>query len=318
MIIFSDLHLDNDSADVCLGKILPGICEAARSSDRLVVFLGDWWHLRYRVDVRLQVAVRDELLRWHSHGVKVKILVGNHDQVNIAGRNALEVFDSLHHVDVYSNPMLEDSWVWLPYRTDTRHYHVLREYFPGRTVFVHQAFAGAWVNDGHFSSEGMDPKDFTGARVFAGHYHRRQRIEAKDAVILYVGSPRQVTAAEAGQPKGFCVLEGELAQFIDENWGPRYHRFVVGEGEQLDLTGVAQGDDVRVTVANAQECGRIGNQLDVMGVRHTVTPEVQPAEVRYGAQGAQGLRDYAAIWAKEHGEDSDRLLRVFDSMVGVA
>lgn len=317
MIIFSDLHLNNDSAEVCLGKILPGICEAARNSDRLAVFLGDWWHLRYRVDVRLQVAVRDELFNWAAKGVRLKILVGNHDQVNVVGRNALEVFDSLDRVDVYSNLTIEDQWVWLPYRSDPDLYHPMREYFSGRTVFVHQGFAGSWLNDGTFSTDGIDPNSFAGARVFAGHYHKRQTVKAQNVSIQYVGSPRQVTAAEAGQPKGYCVLEGTSIGFVDENWGPRYHRFTLGKGEELDLSGVTQGDDVRVMVANAEECGRIGNQLEVAGVRHTVTPEVQPAAVRKVALEAQGLRDYARVWAQERVDDPDRMMGVFDSLVGV-
>lgn len=316
MILFSDLHLDNDSAEVCLGTILPEICKAALASDRSVVFLGDWWHLRYRVDVRLQVAVRDELLRWSDLGVGIQILVGNHDQVNIQGRNALEVFDDLPNVRVYSEPTIEGDFVWLPYRTDLLVYHVHRAAFPGRTVFVHQAFSGATMNEGHYCANGLDPKDYLGSRVFAGHYHKRQQVFQKDARIWYVGSPRQVTAAESGQPKGFCILEGEVIQFVDTLWGPRFHRFDLSSGEEIDLSGVAKGDDVRVTVPDEASCVLVGTRLDQMGLRHTVTPRVQSAQVRCAIDAGSGLRGYADAWAREHGKDPDRLMQAFDLLAG--
>jgi DNA repair exonuclease SbcCD nuclease subunit len=304
MIIFSDLHLDRDSADVCLNEILPGICKAALNSDRHVVFLGDWWHLRYRVDVRLQVAVRDELLRWSDCGVRCQILVGNHDQVNVLGRNALEVFSDLPNVQVFSKPAFEPvDYTWLPYRKDMSEYTLVQSKFMGRTVFVH-------------ATEGLDPSHFVGARVFAGHYHKRQSIDAKGTTIWYVGSPRQVTAAEAGQPKGFCAVEGNTVTFVDTNWGPKYHRVELEQGQQLDLSGVAKGDDVRVTVGNEAECARIGAQLDALGVRHTVTPRVQPAEVRHVVDSIAGLRGYAGVWVREHAQDADRAMQVFDSLVG--
>lgn len=314
MIIFSDLHLDRDSADVCLNEILPGICDAARNSDRDVVFLGDWWHLRYRIDVRLQVAVRDELLRWADRGVTCQILVGNHDQVNIEGRNALEVFDDLPTVHVFSEPTIHaQEYVWLPYRKDVRAYQEFMSSFPGRTVFVHQAFAGCWMNNNHRTTEGMTPGAFKGARVFAGHFHRRQQV---DSTIWYVGSPRQVTASEAGQPKGFCVVEDGRLSFVDTKWGPRYHQVKLASGQQLDLSDVARGDDVRVTVATDADCARIGAQLDSLGVRHTVTPQVQSVEVRHAVDSGLGLRGYASAWVRDQGKDPEKLMPIYDRLAG--
>lgn len=316
MIIFSDLHLDNDSADVCLGQILPGICEAALNTDRQVIFLGDWWHLRYRVDVRLQVAVLDELRRWAGKGVTARLLVGNHDQVNILGRNALEVFSDLPNVWVYSNPVLDLDFVWLPYRRDVSIYDLAIQYAPGRTVFLHQAVVGAWSNEHHQTTEGIAYQDLERARIFAGHYHKRQLVDMGGTPVYYVGSPRQVTAAEAGQAKGFCVVEGEEITWVDTLWGPRFHRFELGENEPLDLRNVEPGDDVRVIVAHEGEVARVGAHLDSIDIRHTVTPRVKSAEVRYAMAPDSGLRDYARAWVREREQDETRLMGVFDSIVG--
>jgi DNA repair exonuclease SbcCD nuclease subunit len=316
MIIFSDLHLDKDSADVCLNEVLPEICKAARNSDRHVVFLGDWWHLKYRIDVRLQVAVRDELLKWSDFGVTCQILVGNHDQVNIAGRNALEVFDDLPNVQVFSEPTAQpEGYVWLPYRKDLAAYQYFIPLFAGKTVFVHQGFAQCWMNNNQWATEGLLPSAFAGARVFAGHFHRRQQLETAAGTIWYVGSPRQVTAAEAGQPKGFCVVEGPLVEFVDTFWGPRYHQVELHQGESLDLSDVRVGDDVRVLVANESEVARIGNQLDGLEVRHTVTPKVESTTARHAVDSIAGVRGYASVWARERAQDAEQAMKVFDFLV---
>jgi DNA repair exonuclease SbcCD nuclease subunit len=317
VIVFSDLHLDSDSAEVCLGQILPGICEAAINSDRHVVFLGDWWHLRYRVDVRLQVAVLDELRRWAEKKVVARLLVGNHDQVDVAGRNALEVFSDLPNVWVYLNPVLDYDFVWLPYRRDTSAYDPAIPYTAGRTIFLHQSVVGAWDNNHHQTKDGFSYNQLEGARVFAGHFHKRQFVELGDTPVWFVGSPRQVTAAESAQDKGFCVLDGASVDFVNTNWGSRYHRFELAENEVLDLSGVKDGDDVRVVVAQETDVEKVGRQLDGLNVRHTVTPQVKSAGARHALDPESDLRAYAQAWICERDRDESRLMPVFDSIAGV-
>lgn len=316
MIVFSDLHLDNDSAEVCLGQVLPGICEAAVNLNREVVFLGDWWHLRYRVDVRLQVAVLDELRRWAEKKVVTRLLVGNHDQVDVYGRNALEVFADLPNVWVYSNPVLDHDFVWLPYRRDISVYDLAVQYAEGRTIFLHQAVVGAFDNNQHQTQEGINYGNLKNSRVFAGHFHKRQRLELGDTPVWFVGSPWQVTAAESGQKKGFCVVDGASVEFIDTDWGAKYHRFEVAENEVLDLSGVRDGDDVRVVVADVKDVERVGRQLDGLNIRHTVTPKVKSAEVRHALDPESDLRTYARAWVRERDRDENQLMSVFDSIAG--
>ena len=67
MIIFSDLHLREDSAKVCFEEVLPGVLNAAiERGDNVIACLGDVFHFRYTVSVKLLNGLRDELRRWHD------------------------------------------------------------------------------------------------------------------------------------------------------------------------------------------------------------------------------------------------------------
>jgi UDP-2,3-diacylglucosamine pyrophosphatase LpxH len=82
MILFSDLHLKPESADVCF-EVLDAVCALACASDRQVAFLGDFWHVRYALPVDLLNCVSDEMARWQLEGVEAHLLPGNHDQIDV-------------------------------------------------------------------------------------------------------------------------------------------------------------------------------------------------------------------------------------------
>jgi DNA repair exonuclease SbcCD nuclease subunit len=327
MIIFSDLHLDVDSADVCLGHILPGILEATKQhKDKRVAFLGDFWHVRYRVVVRLQVAVRDELRRWGDAGVSLEIIPGNHDQVDIGGRNALEVFDDLPHVRVYTEPTETKDGLWIPYRKRQEDIAMpLRQWREKRNgpgvLFMHHGIRGAWMNDNRQNTEGLPLGMFGSDTVLCGHYHKRQQIP--DRLIWYIGSPRQVSAKEVGQDKGYALWNGRRLEWVTTQWGPRYHQLEVAKGQALDLSGVRTGDDLRIDVEDDLECQRIARALDGLNVRHTVTPKVKSQAARISldttAQGIS-LEDYARSYVEiNHGGlEATELWKLYEHLVAEA
>lgn len=321
MIVFSDLHLDEDSADVVLGKILPGIFEASvQYRDPVIACLGDFWNLRYKVDVALQNAVRDELLRWLRSGVRFLFLPGNHDQVNVHGRNALEVFDGLgEHCRVFTEPTWNSLGLWIPYRKYPKDV-IAALSLPRPSVghdnvlWMHHGLQGAWMNDQVRDREGLPVTMFSDFDVIImGHYHKRQRI----GNAYYVGSPRQVTANEAGQKKGFAIwTQGGGAQqlkFVTTQWGKRFHRIRIESGKSLDLREVRPGDDVRVSVASGVDIGEVGEQLVALGVQHTVTPDIPVAEQRLEVESDADLYDYAKAYvdAVNTSLDRERLMRIF-------
>jgi len=323
MIIFSDLHLDEDSADVVLGQILPGIFEAARRlGDPEIACLGDFWNLRYKVDVRLQNAVRDELLRWIEGGVHIHVIPGNHDQVDVHGRNAMEVFDQLVVTGcyVYTKPTWNKHGLWLPYRKYQK--DIIAALGPSRPAIPHAnvlwghcGLQHAWMNDQAQDKDGLPISAFSGFdTVILGHYHKRQKL----GNAYYVGSPRQVTAHEAGQEKGFAVWDGRKLRFVTTEWGKRYHRIRLEKGKlTLDLSNIRPGDDVRVSTAVGIDPSVVGEKLATLGVQHTVTPDVPPVEQRLDVAVGASLEDYAREYVNTVPTllDPGRLMSVFQELV---
>ena len=101
---------------------------------------------------------------------------------------------------------------------------------PPSVVFAHTDVIGAAANDAYQSGKGLEPGAFP-ARAWLGHYHkphvvgggaedevegvkkgRRKTTKNKNkpskAVVEYIGSPYQVSRAEAGQQKALVVLRG--------------------------------------------------------------------------------------------------------------
>lgn len=302
MIIFSDLHLDEDCADVVLGQVLPGIYDASlHFKDPVVACLGDFWDLRYKVDVMLQNAVRDELLRWVEDGIRFIFLPGNHDQVNVHGRNALEVFDGLgSQCTVFTQPGWNEFGLWVPYRKYPKDMAFAigtrpPEPWVPSVLFSHHGLQNAWMNDHVRDREGLPLSMFEGFdTIILGHYHKRQKI----GKAYYVGSPRQVTANESGQKKGFALWDGSKLQYVTKTWGKRFHRIRLESGESLDSEDIQPGDDVRVSTAVDVDPSDVGQQLIALGVQHTVTPDQPAAEQRLDVSPNAGLADYAHAYVK--------------------
>lgn len=317
MIVFADLHLDEDSADVVLKEILPGIYDAAvQYRDPVIACLGDFWNLRYKVDVALQNAVRDELLRWLSAGIKFLFLPGNHDQVDVHGRNALEVFDGLgEHCRVFTEPTWNELGLWIPYRKypkDIAAALALPRPSAGHdnVLWLHHGLQNAWMNNQVRNSEGLPVSMFSDFdTIILGHYHKRQKL----GNAYYVGSPRQVTAHESGQAKGFALWDGKKLRFVTKQWGKRFHRIRLEPGENLDTAEIRSGDDVRVSTAVGIDPGAVGEQLAALGVQHAVTPDLPAAEQRLDVEADASLEDYAQEYVNAIPTDLDqtRLMQVF-------
>lgn len=328
MIIFSDVHLREESANVVLGEVLPGIYQAClERQDYEVACLGDLFHFRYKIDARIQNAVKDEFRRWAQGGIRLRILPGNHDQYDVAGRNVLELFDHLPNVKVYSEPTWDEDGYWIPCRKNPDVVLAALATPPPRpdmppVLFLHQGIRGALMNDSVTDQEGI-PLAALGDRwrtVLCGHYHKHQRVGER---VWYIGSPWQTGVLEAGQPKGFCAWLGGQLHFCERHWGPRYHTFEVEAGQSLDLSGVSSRDEVRVKTKGAgaeKAAEQIGARLVQVGVsRHTVTPEMQRVEARLAVADGASLQQYAEAYVGvTHGDlDPGHLLRVFHELTAL-
>lgn len=331
MILFGDVHLREQSAGVVLGEVLPGLREAClQEREQMAVCLGDFFHFRYQIDARVLNGVLDEFRRWHEAGLALSLLPGNHDQYQVDGRNALEVFSELDNVEVYTEPQWTAAGLWVPYRKSNEAIrdalNLKKPTYAANCVFAHVPVAGAQMNDHLVDTDGIPADWFAGFdRVFCGHYHKRQMLAGKR--IIYVGSPWQTRADEAGQPKGYAVLDcsnGAL-QWRDTFWGPRHHRMTVKAGEFPDLSGVRERDKVQVKVEGKgaeNHAERLAQQIAQVGgdrFQAVVMPETEHVEARLAVQDGADLTQYVRAYVEQQGGSFDRvaLLRSFTEITGV-
>ena len=325
MIVIADLHLKEESAEVILREVLPGIFQACIArNEREVAILGDVLHFRYKVDARLQNSLKDEFKRWADAGIQVRVLPGNHDQYDVTGRNALELFNEMPNVHVYTEPTWTSEGCWIPYRKNPEDIlKALAQPKPslgGNTLFMHHGVKGAWMNDNVQDAEGVLLDNLEPAKwdaILCGHYHRHQQLGDR---FWYIGSPWQTTANEAGQPKGYVVYTGKAVGFVPMAWGPRFHRFELQAGQSLDLRGVHARDEVRVkTVGPGAEAAAavLGKQLVEAGLtRHVVTPDVEPVQARLAVPAGATLEHYAKAYVAQMETDlnRDRLMQVYGEL----
>jgi len=214
-VIFSDLHLRRETADIC-DRVLDFVGERAGQSGH-IVFTGDFYMVRYQLDVRLQNMVKGHLDTWREQGIEVDIVPGNHDQVDVDGQNALQIFEAYDNVRVWTDPgsllVGHTRFGFMPYRKSgvTDALKALAAEDPD-LIFAHLSAPGSVVNNGH-KCEHPDELPAGLPPLILGHYHKHQQSTAKVGAFpawQYVGSPYQTSYGEVGNVSGILELPPRL------------------------------------------------------------------------------------------------------------
>ncbi len=317
MIIFTDVHLDEDSAPVVFNEVLPGVAEAAvKLGDKDIACLGDWLNIRYRVSGKLLVGLRDVVTYWtHDLGLNLRVLPGNHDMHDIEGRTVLEMLADIEGVLVYRQPTWDRDGLWIPYQaTSDKFLKALARtpprIPPPRNAFIHQGVLGAWMNGNIRNDDGVPLQTFsTWNKVMSGHYHLHHTV----GNVTYIGSPWETRADEAGQVKGFAQWDGQTLLHHPRHWGPRHIKLDVTA--PLNLTQLRPTDIVTATVPAGYDVQALGKQLAAAGVKnHTLTPEVPVNEARLSVGAHADMVTYANAYVDKLAPpelDKKRLMKIF-------
>lgn len=319
MIVFADLHLKEDTEKTVFEQVLPGLFAAVSTdSDRVLACLGDFFHLRYRVPVHLLNRTAKFLEALEKANIKLIFLPGNHDQVNVDGENALEVFQRYRNVEVISKPAWNQYGFWIPYRKRSEDIAAALEYGhntqQGRppVLWMHHGVQGASIAPGHRDTASLPPETFRKWVVLCGHYHIRQQL----ATVRYIGSPYQTKADEAGQDKGYAIWSPTSYQlnWVTMLWGKRYHNLGLVDGV-VDLSSVKPGDEVRVSTGSGVDTVALSKSLQDAGVSFVVTPQVEQSIARLAVTEKAGVYDFAKAYVEQFGGDldQDKLLALYRS-----
>jgi DNA repair exonuclease SbcCD nuclease subunit len=142
-------------------------------------------------------------------GMPMHIILGNHD-VYYKESNAINspdlIFNDYRNVEVFPNPVECNEFVYLPWinKENAQESYNLLKATKSRVVLGHLELAGFRMNKNQMCEHGMGAKIFEKFDlVCSGHFHSKN----SKGHIHYLGSPYQMTWIDAGEDKGFHVLD---------------------------------------------------------------------------------------------------------------
>jgi DNA repair exonuclease SbcCD nuclease subunit len=211
-VVFTDLHCATSTLETCL-EVLQKVHKEAVDRDAGILFLGDWWHVRGSLRVDLVNSVLSQLSTWTQPMIMIP---GNHDQTSwhTNEHHALRIFQNAYRIKnttvsgvlVLSYPTIFMNALFIPY---VRSPSILESILSTVSkdvpnVFCHCDITGSSMNDNIVSKGGISPLAFAGRNTYTGHFHKPHTISDR---IVYLGSPYEVSLAEAEQDKAIVVLD---------------------------------------------------------------------------------------------------------------
>lgn len=216
-VVFTDLHCSSATLATCL-QTLDLVHSVAVQHGAGVLFLGDFWHHRGTLRVDCLNAVLKALKNWT---VPMVMIPGNHDQVTLGGHShGLTPLENAYRVGgvpgplILSHPSLFRKGLFVPHIRDVATMESILQSSLAKdatALFVHAEVKGALMNDLLVSMHGIPPSSFPKHKlIYSGHFHKPHLVQAANqhkATIEYLGSPYQISLAEAQQEKQLVILD---------------------------------------------------------------------------------------------------------------
>lgn len=325
ILIFSDIHIHPHKKSAerlghCVEALDWAFKTAVERKIRNIVFLGDLFHDRQKIDV-LTYQRTFEIFEKHLLGgqLNVTLLLGNHDlwhyqKLDVSSVNPLR---NLPGVRVVNSPSVE-----VLHEGD-------EEFFFGMLPYTHNPIEDLKVVDdewkskhtdqikvlgGHVSVDGavwnvryntmsdvtiehdgdmvrVGPDIFDGwDRVFLGHYHAAQKL---NDTVEYVGSPLQLSFGEAFQDKHLIVFNtsDNKVEYVKNTFSPNHYILKEDEISKHEL----EGQFVRLEVEDMADRQLSDVRLKLMEESKVSTLEIKQAQ----RKDDHVIKDAKAILYKE-------------------
>jgi len=297
ILLFSDVHIHAhkksfDRLKDCL-TTLDWVFETAKQHKiKDIVFAGDLFQDRQRIDVATYSMTFDVLFKHCDGSINLWLLLGNHDMWYHDKWDISSVlpFSALPNVTVINKActleILGKEIDFLPYvRDPIEHLKELENIAKQRkglkTLVGHLAVHGAELNtlyhtladvvlehDGDMVCVG--PELFKAwDKVFLGHYHGAQQIEN----LEYIGSPLQLTFGEAFQEKHIIVydLKTGKQEYITNDFSPKHLILSESDVHNHDV----ENNFVRLNVENRKSIDILDLKKEVQGRKPSTLEVVQ-------------------------------------------
>lgn len=190
-----------------------------------IIVSGDFFHYRDEISVATLHVATQILDIWRDFNVIM--LTGNHDCYlkDNSSINSLTVFSERPNVTVISEltsiVAFGKELTFVPWGVD------ITQVDPCDIIFGHFDIISFKLNGSTICTHGVSPKQLTDrAKItFTGHFHLRQEMSFGDKKIIYTGNPFQMDFGDAGDSKGYYVLDINTEQytFHHNNISPNFY-----------------------------------------------------------------------------------------------
>jgi len=197
-----------------------------------IFFLGDIFDNRVSMNIRIKNNVLD-IFENILGDYKIYLLIGNHDSflTNSIKINSLKFLDNLKNITLISNNTVlkvkDRTFYMVPWVVDQKKFTEEVSNLKDRIDICMGHFA---INGFHLSKFKVEENGFAIEEfnkfplLFSGHFHQRGIKKFDGCEIIYIGSPYQLTRADSGEPRGYCILNMETLEyrFVDNNKSLEY------------------------------------------------------------------------------------------------
>lgn len=261
-IIFTDLHCGlcgnrGSRLRIC-ATVIKNIADAIeRDNVKNVIFGGDWFHSRTQLSLEtLNIGIK--LVSALAKRANVILIVGNHDcfMKNSTDINSLNVFRDTPNVKIVteaeSGIINGETCLFVPWASsldvfEKSKYDMAIGHFDVSTKYLVQSYKEEHAASSHTDDETLrmlnndsmlskrESSDMVGNFVevvkpggclYAGHIHMHKEFVSRGRDFVFVGSPYEQNTGDAGNPKGYYLLDDRNnRKFIELTAVPK-HVFV--------------------------------------------------------------------------------------------
>jgi DNA repair exonuclease SbcCD nuclease subunit len=293
---------------------------------------GDLFDDRKKISSKLLSFVNENWVNKVSElGIKVKIIVGNHDtffkntnKINSVSEilskdsNHTVVVDDILEFNYNNKSVAFVPWI-CPENSSSIIQKLTKNYYD--VVVGHFDIAGMLMQGSVVSEHGMSKSDFKNhGLVLSGHYHKK----SMDGNIHYLGNPLPTNWAEAQDPHGWHTFNGDLNSLTFHEWKhPIYQRLVVNTKDKIsfDWDGSIF---LRILIKNKNEFHyqNLLNELKNYDIKHIsiIDDTIDTQEVDNDLINEEELRDDLVVMLKEYVKKTQdekhiqKLLDLFDKL----
>ena len=246
--IFSDLHLGVHSNSSEWHKYAIEWANWFREECRDkgikdLIFCGDWDHNRSEISVNTLQVSADILDMFEEFNLIA--ITGNHDiyYKHRTDVNSLSIFKNRKNVTILEQYQTLEAFdkklSFCPWNTPTK---VIEE---SDVIFGHFEIETFKMNAFKICEEGVRVKDLLkkSSLIISGHFHTRHEKQFGAGTILYVGNPFQMDFGDAGNRKGYHILDLDTLEyeFFENNVSPCYEKITLSElVEEGDITPIVK------------------------------------------------------------------------------